>query len=122
MFRLRASLRSANMDSTDQGMRVKLVEEATGNVIVDGSTEDYDERSVHLDSVEVSSQKAYIVTYEFFEKNIGIRSFEDKTISGGHMGAISCSKPFVTQELAIVSKDLVTERARRYKEIKLSGK
>lgn len=51
MFRLRATLRSANMDSSDQGMRVKLAEEATGTVVVDASTEDYDERSVHLDSV-----------------------------------------------------------------------
>ena len=38
------------------------------------------------------------------------------------MGAISCSKPFVTQELAIVSKDLIVDRARKYKEIKQSGR
>jgi len=95
IFRLRATLRSANMDSSDQGMRVKLVEEESGRVVIDGSTEDYDERSVHLDAIDLSSQMAYNVTYEFFEKNVGVRSYEDKTISGSHMGAISCSKPFV---------------------------
>jgi hypothetical protein len=88
-------------------MRVKLVEEGSGRVVVDGSTEDYDERSVHLDTIEVSSQKSYVVTYEFFEKNVGVRSFEEKTISGGHMGATACSKPFVIQELSIMSKDLI---------------
>lgn len=36
-------------------MTVKLIEEESGKVIVDGSTEDYDERSVHLDSIDVSS-------------------------------------------------------------------
>jgi len=76
-------------------MRVSIVDELTGSVVVDGSTEDYDERSVHLDSVEMSSSKAYIIKYEFFEKNLGLRSFEDKTISAGHMGASACSKPFV---------------------------
>jgi tRNA isopentenyl-2-thiomethyl-A-37 hydroxylase MiaE len=109
------------MDNTDQAMRVKLIDEETGNVVVDGSTEDHDERNVHLDSIDVSSRKTYQVVYEFYEKNVGIRSFEDKTISGGHMGAMSCSKPFVAQELAIVSKDLIAARARRYKDMKQSA-
>ena len=77
VLRLRASLRSANMDDTSQSMRVSVIEEQSGRVVVDGSTEDKDERSVHLDTIELSSSKAYIIKYEFFEKNVGIRSYED---------------------------------------------
>ena len=76
-------------------MRVSVTEEATGIVVVDGSTEDNDERSVHLDSIDISSAKSYIIKYEFFQKNVGMRSFEDKTISSGHLGASGCTKPFV---------------------------
>jgi hypothetical protein len=32
-------------------------------VIVDASTEDHDERSVHLDSVDLSSKKTYLIQY-----------------------------------------------------------
>lgn len=83
------------MDTTAQGMKVSVVEEASGKIIVDGSTEDSDERNVHLDSIDISSSKSYIIKYEFYEKNIGMRSYEDKSISAAHMGAASCSKPFV---------------------------
>ena len=120
ILRLRASLRSAHMDDTSQSMRVSIHEEAGGRVIIDGSTEDYDERSVHLDTIELSSSKAYIIKYEFFEKNISIRSYEDKTVSGAHMGASSCSKPFVVQELTITAKELLVQRARKYKEARAS--
>jgi hypothetical protein len=95
ILRLRASLKSANMDETMQSMRVKLIEEEGGKVIVDGSSEDNDERSVHLDSVELSTSKVYIIKYEFFEKTLAIKHFEDRTVSGAHMGASSCTKPFV---------------------------
>ena len=95
------------MDDTSQSMRVSIREEGGGRVVVDGSTEDSDERSVHLDSIELSSSKIYIIKYEFFEKNVGIRSYEDRTVSAAHMGASSCSKPFVVQELAITAKELV---------------
>jgi len=108
------------MDDTSQSMRVSIREEATGRVVVDGSTEDSDERSVHLDTIELSSSKAYIIKYEFFEKNVGIRSYEDKTVSGAHMGASSCSKPFVVQELVITAKELLVQRARKYKEARAS--
>ena len=102
------------MDNTQQGMRVSVLEEQSGRVIVDGSTEDKDERHVHLDSLDLSSSKSYSIKYEFFEKNVGLRSFEDKTISAGHMGASACSKPFVVQELVISSKQLIVERAQKY--------
>lgn len=118
VFRLRATLHSSKMDSVDQGMRVTLTEVETGRVIVDGSAEDHDERSVHLDALEVSSSRTYRVKYEFWEKNLGVRSYEDKTISGGHLGSTACSKPFVVQELAVVSKDLLQQRARAYRDTK----
>lgn len=73
---------------------------------------------MHLDSIEVSSTKTYQVKYEFWEKNLGAKSYEDKTISAGHMGSSACSKPFVVQELAIVSKDLLQQRVRAYKDAK----
>jgi len=96
VLRLRASLHSARMDEIAQSMRVSVAEEGSGKrVIVDGSTEDGDERSVHLDSIELSSSKSYIIKYEFFEKNAGVKSYEDLSVSGSHMGATSCSKPFV---------------------------
>lgn len=120
VLRLRASLRSARMDDTSQSMRVSIREENGGRVVVDGSTEDNDERSVHLDTIELSSSKAYIIKYEFFEKNVGIRSYEDKTVSSAHMGASSCSKPFVVQELVITAKELLVQRARKYKEARAS--
>ena len=94
-LRIRSQLKSAQMDSEQQGMRVSVTEEATCIVVVDGSTEDNDERSVHLDSIDISSAKSYIIKYEFFQKNVGMRSFEDKTISSGHLGASGCTKPFV---------------------------
>jgi hypothetical protein len=96
VLRLRASLHSAHMDDIAQSMRVSVSEEHSGKrVIIDGSTEDSDERSVHLDSIELSSSRSYIIKYEFFEKNVGIKSYEDMSVSGSHMGATSCSKPFV---------------------------
>jgi len=102
------------MDSTDQGMKVSVIEEQSGQTIVDGSTEDYDERKVHLDSLRLQSSKSYVIKYEFYEKNVGLKSFEERLISAGHMGAIACSKPFVIQELTIISKDLISERVRKY--------
>mmetsp|Transcript_21056 Transcript_21056/g.32601 ORF Transcript_21056/g.32601 Transcript_21056/m.32601 type:complete len:348 (+) Transcript_21056:176-1219(+) len=114
VLRLRATLRSADMDDIAQSMKVSVVEEKSGAVIVDGSTEEDDERSVHLDSLELSTSVSYLIKYEFFEKNVGLTSFEDKTISAAHMGASACSKPFVVQELVIASKDLVKQRAHRY--------
>ena len=50
---------------------------------------------MHLDSLDLRSDKSYTIKYEFFEKNVGLKSFEDRLISAGHMGAIACSKPFV---------------------------
>jgi len=88
-------MKSARMDNTAQGMKVSVVEESSGKIIVDGSTEDSDERNVHLDTIDISSSKTYLIRYQFYEKNIGLKSYEDKTISAAHMGAASCSKPFV---------------------------
>jgi len=77
-------------------MRVRVQEEQSGKrVIIDGSSEDSDQRSVHLDSIELSSSKSYVIQYEFFEKNVGVKSYEDLSVSGAHMGATSCSKAFV---------------------------
>ena len=114
VFRLRAQLRAANMDRLDQGMRVSVAEEGSGQVLIDATTADNDERSVHLDSLDISTSKNYIIKYEFFDKNIGFKSFEDKQISAGHMGASACSKPFVTSELLIASKELIRSRADKY--------
>tara|TARA_B110000285_G_scaffold67213_1_gene77176 strand:+ start:396 stop:698 length:303 start_codon:yes stop_codon:yes gene_type:complete len=66
VLRLRASLRSADMDQTQQGMRVSITDEQNGQVVVDGSTEDHDERHVHLDSITISSSHSYLIKYEFF--------------------------------------------------------
>ena len=109
------------MDDTSQSMRVSVIEEQSGRVVVDGSTEDKDERSVHLDTIELSSSKAYIIKYEFFEKNVGITSHERRTVSAAHMGASSCSKPFVVQELVIAAKELVAQRARHYHDLRTSN-
>ena len=61
------------MDSADQGMRVSIIEltsgdrnPANGKIIIDGSSEDMDQRNVHLDTVELSSEKTYLFKYEFF--------------------------------------------------------
>ena len=83
------------MDSQDQSMKVTVSEEHGGQVIVDASTEDNDERGVHLDSIELSSNKSYIIKYQFFEKNVGLSSFDEDTVSAAHMGATACSRPFV---------------------------
>jgi len=96
-------------------MKVSVLEE-NGQVVVDASTEDNDERGVHLDSIELSSNKSYLIKYEFFEKNVGLSSFEEKSVSAAHMGASACSKPFVVQELVIANKDMLTKRVRNYKE------
>lgn len=116
ILRLRATLRSAGMDSQDQSMKVSVLEESSGSVVVDASTEDNDERGVHLDSIELSSNKSYIIKYQFFEKNVGLSSFEEETVSAAHMGASACSKPFVVQELVIANKDMLTKRVRNYVE------
>jgi len=63
VLRLRASLRSADMDEITQSMKVSVVEEKSGRVIVEGSTEENDERSVHLDSLELSSSQSYLLKY-----------------------------------------------------------
>jgi len=102
------------MDESDQGMRVSVIEEDGNRVIVDGSTDDADERNVHLDSIEISSSKSYIIKYEFFAKSAVKGTHLTKTIPGSHMGAVSCSKPFVVHELVIVSKDLLIERAKAH--------
>ena len=43
VLRLRAQYRTQHADYVDQGMKVSVIEEATGTVVVDGSTEDHDE-------------------------------------------------------------------------------
>jgi len=96
------------------------MEAESGRTVVDGTTEDKDERSVHLDTIEISSTKAYIIKYEFFEKYVGQASYEDRTISGAHLGASGCSKPFVVQEMVLISKELVKKRSDRYAELKNS--
>lgn len=114
MLRLRASFRSPRMDSMDQGMKISVLEEDTGRVIISGSSEANDERTVHLDSLDLSSEKAYVFQYEFFEKSVTLEHEDDILVSGGHMGAMACTQPFIVQELAIVSKDLVHERVGHY--------
>jgi hypothetical protein len=78
------------MDSLDQGMKISVREEDTGRVIVEGSSEDDDERTVYLDSTELSSEKAYVLQYEFFEKSVTLEHEDDILVSGGHMGAMAC--------------------------------
>ena len=116
VLRLRASFRAASMDYLEQSMRVSVIEEASGQVILDGTTEDSDERSVHLDSIDVSSSKVYILKYEFFEKNVGFTSYEERSVSSANLGASACSKPFVVQELYFGEKSLITMRAKEYHE------
>lgn len=106
IFRLRASLRSPNMDQTQQSMRVTLLEEDTGRVLAEGSTEDHDERSVHLDSISLNPSHAYTLKYEFYIKNSAADD-DEQSISSAHMGASSCSRPFVVSELAVASKKLL---------------
>jgi len=103
------------MDDSDQGMRVSVIQEDGGRVIVDGSTEDADERNVHLDSVELSSSHSYIIKYEFFAKSPVKGNIDEKTIAGSHMGAIACGKPFVVQELVVASKELLRQRAKQHR-------
>lgn len=114
MLRLRATFRSPRMDTIDQGMKISVLEEATGRVVVEGSSEMDDERTVILDSTELSSQKAYVLQYQFFAKGVLMDHEDDVLVSGGHMGAMSCTQPFIVQELAIVSKDLVKDRVGQY--------
>jgi hypothetical protein len=66
ILRLKATLKSASMDHTQQSMRVTVLEEQGEKVVIDASTEDHDERSVHLDSIALESTKVYIIKYEFF--------------------------------------------------------
>jgi hypothetical protein len=98
------------MDESDQGMRVSIIEEESKRVVIDASTEDVDERNVHLDSIHISSKLSYIIKYEFFEKSPVKGSIVQKSIAGSHMGSVSCSKPFVVQELVIISKELLHYR------------
>lgn len=93
-------------------MRVSVIEDESKRVVVDASTEDVDERNVHLDSIHISSKHVYTIQYEFFEKSPVKGNIVERTIAGSHMGSVGCSKPFVVQELAIISKELVHERAR----------
>jgi len=88
-------------------MRVSVMEEETGKVVVEANSADHDERSIHLDAVELRSSKVYQIKYEFFEKNQGLGNVEDTAVSSGHMGASACSKPHVVAELVIASKNLI---------------
>jgi hypothetical protein len=97
-------------------MRVTLLEEEGGRVLADGSTEDHDERSVHLDSISLTPSQVYVLKYEFFQKNSGIGQ-EEMSISSAHMGASACSRPFVVAELVIASKKLLQKRAEAYKSV-----
>ena len=115
VLRLRAALNSAQMDDSDQGMRVSVIQEDGNRVIVDGSTEDADERNVHLDSVDLSSSHSYVIKYEFFAKSAVKGTAGAKSMSGSHMGAVACSKPFVVQELVIASKELLLQRAKAHR-------
>lgn len=97
-------------------MRVTLLEEEGGRVLADGSTEDHDERSVHLDSISLTPSQVYVLKYEFFQKNSGVGQ-EERSISSAHMGASACSRPFVVAELVIASKKLLQKRAEAYKSV-----
>lgn len=102
------------MDHTQQSMRVTLMEEEGGRVLADGSTEDHDERSVHLDSISLTPAQAYVLKYEFFQKNSAVGE-EAEGISSAHMGASACSRPFVVAELVVASKSLLQKRVEAYK-------
>jgi len=95
-------------------MRVSVIEEESKRVVVDGSTEDSDERNVHLDSIHISSKHTYVIQYEFFEKSPVRGTFVHRAIAGSHMGSVSCSKPFVVQELVIISKELLRSRVKQH--------
>ena len=114
ILRLRASLKSPGMDQSSQTMKVTIVEEESGKIIVEGDSADHDERSVHLDAVDLRSSKVILIQYEFYEKNEGLGNLEDTAVSSGHMGATACSKPHVVAELVIASKDLIAERTKGY--------
>jgi hypothetical protein len=64
--------------------------------------------------LELSSEKAYDIEYEFYQKSVVLQSDRDVVISGAHMGSVHCTKPFVSQELVIISKELLKERANLY--------
>lgn len=114
IMRLRAEFRSAYMDTIDQAMVVEIIEEGTNRVIAKGSTVEFDERALRLDSTEMSSDKSYLFRYRFYEKSVIFKDDRNVLISGGHMGAVECNQPFIVQELTIMSKDLVKERANLY--------
>lgn len=82
-------------------MKITVMEEDTGRIIVGGSSEGHDERSVSLDSVDLLSSKPYILEYEFFAKSVVMEGEDDVLVSGGHMGAMACTEPFIVQELVI---------------------
>jgi hypothetical protein len=110
------------MDYIAQTMRVSVIEEQSGKVVIDGTTEEDDQRSVHLDSIDISSSKTYIIKYEFFEKNAGLLDLADSTISAAHMGATACNRPFVVQEMVLISKDLMKHRAATYRDNLMKSK
>ena len=122
LLRLKASLKAAEVDYVTQSMKVTLLEEESGRVVVDGASVFDDARSVHLDSLEISSSKSYSIKYEFFEKNDGVLDLQDKTISAAHIGATACNRPFVVQELVIVSQDLMKHRVSTYLDANLHSR
>lgn len=122
ILRLRATLKSPGMDHSSQVMRVSVIEEESGRVVVEANSADHDERSVHLDAINLKSSIIYRIKYEFFEKNSGLGNLEDTPISSGHMGASACSRPHVVAELIMASKNLIEERSKVYHGVKTDDK
>lgn len=51
-------------------MRVSLVDKILGTILIDASSVDNNEGSVMLDYIDLKQGTEYILTYDFFDKQI----------------------------------------------------
>lgn len=69
--------------------------------------------TVEMDYLELQAGRDYKLVYEFFDKEITAKTHEMEEDTT-QMSNTACSEPFITEELLVISKNLMKERIQSY--------
>ena len=94
-------------------MRVTILEEHSGSIIIDGTTLDFgDQGYVSLDTDELKDNTDYVLRYDLYDTQLHSASASDDEAAFAQrsMTNVRCKHPFITQELMVVDRRLLKHR------------
>lgn len=90
-------------------MRVSLIEQESGSILIDATSIDDNEGVARLDYTSLSYDTMYVLKYEFFEQQI-VSSNSELSQTQFSTSNTECKLPFILQELLIIDSQLAKSR------------